>query len=450
MKPRVGPIVPCLLIFLAWLAAAASINFTWGFRQDGFRFEAILSVAAKDLDGDGRDELIVSGYNYQDNEACLEVLRWEKGSFTLSWRSPNLWETESTLLALPVSWPDGPALVALTRTGHHIFRYRGNGYTEEAKGQMTFTAEEGCGGDLDGDGQDEIVVTTTLKNIKNGREKGLRVLGWRGGKLVVTASSEAIGNIRSVAAGDLNRDGRAEVAVEIGRTTSAGEFKFFAYSDTGLRQTMGGKTGLPQAAYGLAIGRQYPEAGLFLFAASQPGRILSYQTIDGGLAAGGTDLGFRGSPVSLATGDLDGDGREEMILAGYPARLQVLAPAASPLGLSFEGAAVRMAESLQRWNGTVFAEAGSIARALGWDPVEQATGLALNFKGADGQPHRLCIASDASSVTLDGTPAALSPGARSYRGYLYLPVEALAKLAGYRCTWNEAAGLLAIERMPGA
>ncbi|MCL6614438.1 MAG: VCBS repeat-containing protein, partial [Firmicutes bacterium] len=265
MLPRALGVVFGLLILGSAVKTAADGYYTSGFRQEGFRFEAVLSAAAADLDGDGRDELILAGRNYLDREACAEILGWEAGSFALEWRSPNLLEPESSLLALPVRLADGPALVVLTRSCYRIFRRLDEGYAQIAEGSMPFAAEEGASADLDGDGTDELILSATLRNTKSGREKNLRVLSFSEGVFVPLVSSDPVGNVRGLAAGDLDLDGRAEVVAEIGVATKPGEFQVFRLADGALRRLSRQKVPLPSVAYGLAVGRRLSEPEPCLF-----------------------------------------------------------------------------------------------------------------------------------------------------------------------------------------
>ena len=448
MRPGRRIALPIMLLLSTGLSVAGSTNFAWGFRQDGFRFEAILSLAARDLDDDGRAELVLAGRNYLDKEACLEILRWENKNFTPIWRSPNLIESESTLLGLTVTRPDGPAVVALTRTTYRIYRHRGGVYAEEARGVLGFTAdEEAASGDLDGDGCDELIVAETLRNTKAGREKALRTLTWREGRFVAGPPSEAVGNIRALAAGDLDGDGHAEVVVDTGVTTGTGSFRVFRWTSGVLRQSASRVEPMPSASYGLSIGRQFPEPGQALIAACQPGRVRSFRLFTGGLTPAETDLSFSGSPVSLTIGDLDGDRREEVILAGYPARLQVLLPTAPHIRLSVDGVAQTPREPLRRLDGVVIGELRAVTAILGWELAVMTGRHEISFKGRDGQPHSLVISDGAApTAVLDGTPVAITSGARTYAGFLYLPIEQLVKLAGYETSWDEGQLSLSLRR----
>ncbi|MGE5549326.1 MAG: hypothetical protein ACM3ZC_02200 [Bacteroidota bacterium] len=443
MKPKPRLALPLVLVLLISLPAGAA-KMTWGFRQDGFRFEAILSVGAKDLDRDGRPELIISGRNYLDREAYIEVYRWENKAFVPVWRTPNLEESESTLFALPVTWPDGPALVALTRTSYHIFRWRNGAYTKESSGPVGVTAEEAAAGDLDGDGSDDLVISTTLRNTKSWREKNLRFLSWRNGRLELGPASEAVGNIRALAVGDLNRDRRAEVVTDTGAANAAGEFRVFSYAEA-WRQIASAKAPMPAASYGFTIGRLFPEPGIFLLAACQPGKLRGFRLTNAGLTPAGVDLSYQGSPVGMTTADLDADGREEVVVAGFPARIQILFPAASRISITVDGVEKSPIEPLQNWEGTVFAEAGDLANILGFNLSGTADRASLTLAGPDGQSHTLTVTAG-STATYDGAPIDLGRGGRLYGGYLYLPVQAVASLAGYETIWEETRSLLSLRR----
>jgi len=323
LLPRVLAMVCVLFILCVAVKTAAGGSYTPDFRREGFHFQFLLSAAAADLDSDARDELILAGRNYVDREVCAEILGWEAGSLVLEWRSPNLLEPESSLLALPLHRPDGSDLVLLTRSRYRIFRRLGEGYAQIVEGPMPFPPEEGTNADLDGDGTDELILSATLRNTKSGREKNLRVLSFSDGAFFPFISSDPVGNVRSMAAGDLDQDGRAEVVVELGVATKPGEFQIFRLAEGSLRRLAAQKVPLQGAAYGLAIGRRFSETKTSLFAASLAGRIVCFSWAEKGFVAVGPQLSFRGSPVSLAAGDLDGDGREELILVNNPATLLI-------------------------------------------------------------------------------------------------------------------------------
>ncbi|MGE5597836.1 MAG: FG-GAP repeat domain-containing protein [Bacteroidota bacterium] len=451
MRPetRLCSLFPVLLCsFLAVAAAGAKLN--WGFRRDGFHFEAVLAAQAADLDADGRDELVISGRNYQDREACLEVLRWDGKEFTALWRSPNLMESESTLFGLPVMRADGPAVVALTRTGYMVFRWRDGSYAPVDRGPAPIAAEEAAAGDLDGDGVDELVVTATRRNTKNGREKELRVLAWRGGRLVPAGvSTEAPGNIRSLAAGDLDRDGLEEVVAELGPAAKSGEFRVYRYREGALHRASSKKTSLPAAAYGLAVAELYPEPGLFLLAGCQPGRIRSFRWSAEDLVPAETAVDYTGSPVSLAAGDLDGDGRDEIVVINYPARLQILFPAADYIGLERDGKPWRPAQPLQRWEGLIYAEYGDLLAVLGGRREESAEGYRFRLPGPGARDWEVTI-DPGLAVRVRDAETAVEARPRLYAGYLYLPVAPFAGLAGWETSWDEERRVLVLRRGPKA
>jgi len=51
------------------------------------------------------------------------------------------------------------------------------------------------------------------------------------------------------------------------------------------------------------------------------------------------------------------------------------------------------------------------------------------------------------AATLDGQPLDLEPSPRTHRGYLYVPLAPLARLAGYGCTWQEGAGQVSLAKV---
>ncbi|MGE5530041.1 MAG: FG-GAP repeat domain-containing protein [Patescibacteria group bacterium] len=445
------------VIFLSLLLTAAPLLAAQAdpavvFRQDEFSFELILAAAAGDLDRDGLAELVVTGRNYLEPEVGVEILRYRERGFASLWRSGNLMESESTVLALPFVLPGGPVLLVLTRTGYRIFRYTQGGYTEESRGAMPLALDKAASGDLmaacgdlDGDGQDEVAIATILRHTKQGSVKALQTLAWRDGRLIAGAASDEVGNIRALAAGDLDRDGRAEIVADVGIAGGPGELAVYALAGEELRRTAVVKNAMPKVAYGLAVGRQFPEPGLAVFAASQPGLMRSFRWAAGGLTPAGKDLSIKGnSPAYLCTGDLDGDGREELALACYKARLLVLAPAAPYLGLELDRKALRPAEPLRRWDDTIYAEAASLAAALGWRCSAAPGGTELRGKTADGGERVLAVGAATLEVTVDGAAAELVPKPRLYLDYLYLPVKPLLELFGYRCAWDAERGVLLV------
>ena len=63
-----------IVVFLLFSPPPSVSGSLW--QEEGYLLEAILQVEAMDVDGDGRDELIVLGRNYEAREVFIYTLTW--------------------------------------------------------------------------------------------------------------------------------------------------------------------------------------------------------------------------------------------------------------------------------------------------------------------------------------------------------------------------------------
>jgi sugar lactone lactonase YvrE len=172
---------------------------------------AELQAAVGDLDGTGAEEIAVSDgvrtvkvYSVSGAElAALSLSKWQKGTVIAVGDADN--DGKADILA-------GSVVKRLNRTDvRQVQRYSMNAGRLEDKG--TILSEEAAGGyslavgDLNGDLLNEVVVADG---------GGVRAYGMAGGQLVQSWSMQgSFGALPAVAAGDLDDDGVAEIALSI-------------------------------------------------------------------------------------------------------------------------------------------------------------------------------------------------------------------------------------------
>ena len=225
-----------LLVLLLIMQTGATFNDSRLVYQDNhFLMEGLFQLQATDLNNDGISDYVVAGKNYTGREL---LLAW----FTLGpdykpvvqWRSPNLFEDRSVIWAATGKFSGGQnQILAVTNTQYYLYQWV-NGQIELVR-KGTHNIQQPLnvvGGDVDGDGVPELVVAKVGRVTAQQYDDLLQVWQLKENGFQLLAETErTVGNIRSLAVGDLNDDGRAEVVMEEGTSNRPGDLHVFALND---------------------------------------------------------------------------------------------------------------------------------------------------------------------------------------------------------------------------
>jgi hypothetical protein len=292
----------CLIVLVAMPAWGYEIR--W--QEDNFPMDSLLQVCAVDLTGDGEDELLVLGRNYELREVFLQVLEWNGQEFITIGKSENLFGTGGHY-TMAVGRFRGENLEILILSGDRavIHQWLEDGLVKVWEGKSP--GEAGAIGTLRG--SPDLLVITDVREVRpDTLVEGLSAFSWTAAGWRKVGETAPIGRIRALAAGD------AEIAIEVGQATKPGRVQIWRW-DGEFRQLS--SSALRQCpVFALALG---PAS---LITADDRGRVAVYDLDQGKpkLKGEGPHLGWAlvsVTPVSLRHGD-------GLVVAGYPSRLYLL------------------------------------------------------------------------------------------------------------------------------
>jgi len=341
-----------------------------------------VSIAISDFNGDGKSDLAIA--NAMDNTVTV-LLGNGSGGFSAASGSPFAVGGHPQSVTVADFNGDGKADLAVANFGSsNVTVLLGNG----AGG---FTAATGspfaaglnpfsiAAGDFNGDGHPDLVVANQGSNsvtvlLGNGS----------GGFTAASGSPVAVGNHpNSVAVGDFNGDGKADLAVAnfADNTVTV----LLGNGSGGFTAASGSPIAVALQPYSIGIG-DFNGDGKADLAVSNAGAadvtILLGNGSGGFTAESGSPFGSGGgNPVSLAVGDFNGDGRADVAVANLVAgNVGVL------LGT---GAPTKLVITQQPTTGTAGAPIGNVVVQ-----VQDASGL--------------LVTGSTAAVTLASTPAGAS------------------------------------------
>jgi gliding motility-associated-like protein len=310
---------------------SASGSITAGFFADKVDYPTgttPYSVAIGDLDGDGKPELAVANYNSN----TVSVLHNTSVSGNISFETKLDYATGGNPQSVAIGDLDGdgrPDLATANASSNTVSVLRNT----SGSGNITFVAKvdfiTGQGpysvsiGDLNGDGKPELATANSGDNkvsvLRNASVSGSITASSFAPKIDFTAG---IGPI-SIAIGDLDGDDKPDLAVanksgnsvSVLRNTSAGDnITFIAKVDF--------STGTGPLS--VAIGDIDGDGKADLAAASSGSNtvsVLRNTSASGAITANSfaprVDFATGGTPQSVAIGDLNGDGRPDLATANY-------------------------------------------------------------------------------------------------------------------------------------
>ena len=285
------------------------------------------SVAIADVNGDGKLDLAVA--NYDDNNVAI-LLGNGGGAFSAAAGSPVAVATGPySVTAADVTGGGKPDLAVVNYGSATVTTLQGNGSGRfiQAPGspfavgtQPTFVAT----GDMNGDGKLDLAVVNyggnnvTILLGKTCPTNGCSALSLTpssGSPVAVGAQQPA-----SVAVGDLNGDGKLDLAVANESFNSNSVTILLGNGLGGFGQAAGSPVGVGAKPVSVAIGDLNGDGRLDLAVAngnSSNVTILLGNGLGGFSQAAGSPVAVGADPDSVAVGDVNGDGKLDLAVANY-------------------------------------------------------------------------------------------------------------------------------------
>lgn len=311
-----------LAILLISSMAFSAAQFTPCFHDDQFIADGLLHLASADMNGDGKDELLLVGRDYIDPQASMYVLDTSPGKPVTVWQTPNMMEQNSPVLLAVGKFTDTKLPQAAVVTNHRLTLFgwgEAEGYHQILSVAHNIAPWEITAVDWNQDGLDEFVVTRAVRNDET-PVKRIEVYQLIEGSLKLLAVSPPLGNIRSLAAGDLNGDGIGEIVVEVGKVSQPGTYFVFKAGQTSWTPILGPVKLVKAAVYGMAIA---PIDGRpALLTASERGKASIFRWNDGNLEPDG-EMSFSAGLVSITAGTF-WPGRTGIAVLAYPQTFHLL------------------------------------------------------------------------------------------------------------------------------
>lgn len=313
-----------LMATIAFFTVAESSEaYTQIWDKTDFLSQGLFQVITTDLDGDGNSEIFVSAKAYENRE--LKIYQLNNDLETV-WESDNLFEDRSILWLISGKFGTyGQCLIASTYTKFYIYKMNEGKMSLVDELNHNLQPQAYTAGDIDGDGNDELVVsrigdiTSTMYNCY------LQVMQLNDyGNWEVLTQTGNLGNIRSITTGDLNEDGCSEILVEEALKVTNGDLHIFSYYDGKLQETYKATQMLRGAAYGMRVKRD--DYGVRLVTATSRGAVNFFRWQNNRFVAERDEIIVKGDLVDVELLDINYDGSPEVLLIVYPSKFKVYTP----------------------------------------------------------------------------------------------------------------------------
>ncbi|NLC53254.1 MAG: VCBS repeat-containing protein [Firmicutes bacterium] len=306
-----------LIVPFIWSAPAP-----YQYSHKDFLYEAWFKVEATDLMGTGASQLVVLGRDYMEGRLSAQLLAWEGEGLTSKWESPNLLTEGPVMVSMGRPLPGGePMLIVLTQAHLYLYTCQNEKIILTSQYKHTLSPAELSVADLDGDGQDELLIVRLGQRQPTYDENVVEVYRLAEDGLVMMGRSGLLGQIRALTAGDLDGDGCAEVVTDTGLSSRAGVFTVLGWDaqkrELVTRLRVEGL--LATMAFGMTIAAGGD--GPLLYTADGWGRLNRFYLANDQLIPASEHYSFPNGLVGIAVGDLNGDGHTEIVVVGHPNNL---------------------------------------------------------------------------------------------------------------------------------
>lgn len=296
------------------------------FTANDYLYEAWFELETVDLLEIGTAQCAILGRDYTDGRLSVQLLSWEQDGKPISrWESPNLLAEGPVMVAVGRPLLAGqPTLIILSQEQIYLYTYEDENIILSSQFKHTLFPEELSVADLDGDGWDELLIVRVGQRMPTYDEKIVEVYRLTTDGLEKMGSSPYLGNIRCLTAGDLDGDGLAEVVTDTGLSTRPGVFTLLDWDPAKqeLVPRFRMENLLSTMAFGMTIAPGV--GGPLLYTADGWGRLSLFRLEQNKLSPAIDYISFPKGLVGVTTGDLNGDGQDEVIVVGHPNHLYVV------------------------------------------------------------------------------------------------------------------------------